>query len=104
MARPTSHIAPRRRILAVGLIVGMTAALLSLVVAAPPAHADTTGNALKRWAATMSGPGLPVSDQQAMVDAQNFDLIVANLADFSKSQVDLMHQTNSTLKVLMYLN
>src|SRR5437588_12452780 len=65
MARPTSHIAPRRRILAVGLMVGMTAALLSLA-AAPLARADIPVKA--PLSGIVDRNGKPISGWESVVN------------------------------------
>src|SRR3954451_25430505 len=65
MARPTSHIARRRLIPVVGLIVGMTAALLSLT-AAPLARADIPVKA--PLSGIIDRNGKPISGWESVVN------------------------------------
>src|SRR4051812_24879337 len=97
--------APRRGAAAVGvaagvaLLVGVTPALLAHT---PQADAVGAGNILKRWVATMSGTQALTQDQ-AVVDAQNYDVIVAKKNTFTP-YLGAMRAANPGVKVVAYLN
>ncbi|MBV9410467.1 MAG: hypothetical protein JO148_02635, partial [Acidimicrobiia bacterium] len=84
---------------AIALLAGMAPIL---VAHAPKADAVGAGNILKRWVATMSG-SQTITQDQAVADAQNFDVIVAKKSTFTP-YLSAMKSANPSVKVLAYLN
>jgi hypothetical protein len=84
------------------LAVGLVAACLVEIAGARPADSVGAGNVLKRWVATMSGTQA-VTQDQAVADAQNYDVIVANKRVFTP-YLAAMHAANPDLKVVAYMN